>query len=103
MSDSETLNTRTISVDPGLLSPEELLKSHKDGRRKTLEAIIAKRNCASLSEAESRHFRQKCREYINWFLDSAKLKISVSSMNQTCNERLETKHSQGHISTFAVV
>ena len=73
---------RTISTDPGLLSPEDLLKSHKDGRRKTLEAIIANRNCFSASETQSRPLTQQCREYIRWFLDSAKLKISVSFDNQ---------------------
>lgn len=70
--------TRTISTDPGLLSPEELLRSHKNGRRRTLEEIIAKRNFLHLNEPKPQRFLQKCREYIRWFLDSARLKISVS-------------------------
>lgn len=69
--------TRTVSADPGLMSPEELLKTHKNGRRKTLEDIIAKREMDA-NETYPQYFLKRCREWVRWFLDSARLKISVS-------------------------
>ncbi len=68
--------TRTVSADPGLMTPEDLLKSHKDGRRKSLEELIAK-NQASNTKRKSSYLK-KCRDCVRWFLDSARLKISVS-------------------------
>lgn len=77
MSKLQPLATRTISADPGLLSPEELLKSHKDGRRRTLEELIAQQTL-NASGNYPRAFIQRCRENVRWFLDSARLKLSVS-------------------------
>ena len=70
--------TRTVSADPGLMSPEQLLKSHKDGRRKTLEDIIAMKDSELKNLNKSPSFLKTCRDYVRWFLDSARLKISVS-------------------------
>ena len=67
---------RTVSVNPGLLSPEELLKRHKGGRRKTLEALIA-RSVSSLGlniKTRNQIYQEKAR----WFLDDARVKFSVS-------------------------
>ncbi len=69
--------TRTVSADPGLLTPEELLKNLKDGRRKTLEEIIAQKN-SSVTFDTPRSFLRRCRDHVRWFLDTARLKISVS-------------------------
>ena len=68
---------RTVSTDPGLMSPQQLLKSHKDGRRKTLEQLIAMKE-SSQEFKEPSSFLKICRDYVRWFLDSAHLKISVS-------------------------
>jgi hypothetical protein len=73
-----SMSTRTISADPGLLSPEELLKNHKDGRRRTLEEIIAKKHALRENEYFMGSLAQRCRDYVRWFLDNARLKISVS-------------------------
>ena len=67
---------RTVSADPGLLSPEELL-SEQGGRRKSLEELIAQRRALSQHEDDT-PFHRRCREFIRWFLDTARLKISVS-------------------------
>lgn len=68
--------TRTVSADLGLLSPEELLKSHKGGRRQSLEDEIRQ---ASFS-CKIRHtpWRLRCRDGVRYFLDNAHIKISVS-------------------------
>lgn len=66
--------SRTVSIDPGLLSPEELLTRHQGGRRRTLEGLIGKHQH---SFEEGYAIRHRCREYVRWFLDSARLKISV--------------------------
>ena len=71
-----TDNIRTVSTDPGLMTPEELLASHKGGRRKTLEKIIAKHKTVERNSAAS--FLTNARDKIRWFLDHARLKISVS-------------------------
>lgn len=76
---SNQTSLRTVSADPGLLSPEQLLKSHKDGRRKTLEDLIAMKESPQKFK-ESSSFLKICRDYVRWFLDSARLKISVSPL-----------------------
>ena len=85
-------STRTISADPGLLSPEELLKSHKDGRRKTLEDLIAKNNSSPANNKYPQTFFKQCRAYIKWFLDNARLKISVSSQGLSIHHTQSTIH-----------
>jgi hypothetical protein len=72
--------SRTISVDPGLLSPEELLAHHQGGRRRSLEGFIEKQRTVS-SNGTPIHLR--CRKYVRWFLDSARLKISVSPFQES--------------------
>jgi len=69
--------SRTISTDPGLLSPEELLKSHSGGRRRTLEELIARSQHVSDDE-DLLPWHRRCRDNVKWFLDNARLKISVS-------------------------
>jgi hypothetical protein len=81
---SKPPSTRTISTDPGLLSPQELLKSHKDGRRRTLEDIIAKTQTQDFGDYFVRQSCiERCRENIRWFIDNARLKISVSFHSAT--------------------
>ena len=63
-------------IDPGLLSPEELLLEHKGGRRKSLEDLIEKQKSM---QRDNMPWYRVCRDYIRWFLDSARLKISVST------------------------
>lgn len=76
----EHRGTRIVSADPGLLTPEELLLQ-QGGRRKTLEQLIAKHK--NLPTAEDRlPLHQRCRESIRWFLDAARLKISVSLLKK---------------------
>jgi hypothetical protein len=69
--------SRTISVDPGLLSPEELLSRHEGGRRKSLEGLIEKQQTV-FNDGKPIHLL--CRQHMRWFLDSARLKISVSPL-----------------------
>lgn len=69
--------SRTVSADPGLLSPEELLASHKGGRRRTLEQLIAEQRAKELLKDHKNEYFSRCREYVRWFLDNAHLKISV--------------------------
>lgn len=73
--------SRTVSADPGLLSPEELLASHKGGRRKTLEQLIAEQRTNDLQKDPKNTIISRCRAKVQWFLDGAHLKISV------CKER----------------
>lgn len=69
--------TRTISVDFGLLTAEELLKNHKGERRRSLEHQIKH---ASLTANLKRKNRAKnFKEGVRWFLDNAHLTISVSA------------------------
>jgi hypothetical protein len=69
--------TRVEHIDPGLLSPEELLLEHKGGRRKSLEKLIEKQHSICLEKEPWNHI---CRDYVCWFLDSARLNISVSDI-----------------------
>lgn len=71
--------SRTISVDPGLLSPEEVLSRHQGGRRRSLEGLIEKHRTLS-NDGIPIHLR--CRKHVRWFLDSARLKISVSTVER---------------------
>lgn len=65
---------RTVSADPGLMSPEQLLAAHKGGRRRTLEQLIAKHNQLKLSEETT--CLTEARQKTKWFLDHARIKIS---------------------------
>ena len=69
---------RIISTDPGLLTPEQLFEDNDYGnRRKSFEKLIA--NGQGFDSVEQRvPFHQQCRDSIRWFLDVARLKLSVS-------------------------
>jgi hypothetical protein len=69
---------RIISADPGLLTPEQLLEDNNYGkRRRSLEKLIA--NGQDFDSGQRRlPFHQQCRDCIRWFLDVARLKLSVS-------------------------
>jgi hypothetical protein len=69
--------SRTVSADPGLLSPEELLAIHKGGRRKTLEQLIAEQRTKEQQNDPNNTIVSRCRAKVQWFLDNAHLKISV--------------------------
>mmetsp|Transcript_47653 Transcript_47653/g.144104 ORF Transcript_47653/g.144104 Transcript_47653/m.144104 type:complete len:96 (+) Transcript_47653:323-610(+) len=68
---------RIISADPGLMTPEQLLAAHKGGRRRTLEQLIAKHNQLNLSDGRET-ILSELRRKTKWFLDQARIKISVS-------------------------
>lgn len=72
---------RTVSMDPGLMTAEELLANSKGGRRKTLEDIIARHEYSSLYPMK---FRWSCcthlRKHVLWFIDKGRLQISVSAI-----------------------
>ncbi len=69
---------RTVSADPGLLTPEELLAQHEGGRRRTLEQLIEKSRELHI---EKKSCNKLYKEKIRWFLDTARLRISVSPFN----------------------
>eukprot|EP00592_Proboscia_alata_P007332 CAMPEP_0194354602 /NCGR_PEP_ID=MMETSP0174-20130528/2717_1 /TAXON_ID=216777 /ORGANISM="Proboscia alata, Strain PI-D3" /LENGTH=893 /DNA_ID=CAMNT_0039123605 /DNA_START=273 /DNA_END=2951 /DNA_ORIENTATION=+ len=70
-----TPGTRSVSVDPGLMTPEELL-AENGGRRKTLEKIIAKNNMLLRRGPKQQSYHERFKEHLRWFLDNAKAKIS---------------------------
>ena len=74
-----TPSTRTVSADPGLLTNEELL-AQTNGRRRTLEELIAKEKLTRLTSAQDRVslLFKKARRKVRWFVDHAQIKISVS-------------------------
>ena len=74
---------RIVSTDPGLLTHQQLLAScEENGRRKSYESYMAKqysaRNLAGDGSRPSSNMY--CRENIKWFLDSARLNVSVSAI-----------------------
>ena len=73
---SKTPVRRVVSADPGLMSPQQLLASHKNGRRRTLEQLIAENKEHDLNRTAS--FLAILKEKTRWFLENARVKISVS-------------------------
>ena len=74
---------RTVSADPGLLSHQQLLATcEQNGRKKSFESYMAKQHSTRNLNAEASQlsWNSYCRENIKWFLDSARLKVSVSDV-----------------------
>lgn len=81
MSSTAVAATRTISVDPGLLSNEELLVRNTGGKiNRSLEHLIAMEN--NVNRISTRDKIQagynKLTKQVQWFIEKAELKISVS-------------------------
>ena len=71
---------RIVSADPGLLSAEELLSSHAGGRRRSLEKMILLQK--DFDSAEERNpIMARIKEKVRWFLEHARIKISVSFLS----------------------
>lgn len=68
---------RIVSADPGLMSAEELLSSHKGGRRRSLERMIALNKQAYSAESRAQ-MMARVKEKVRWFLEHARVQISVS-------------------------
>ena len=66
---------RIVSADPGLLSAEELLSSHKGGRRKSLERMIQQHNKEFSADVKPPIMAQ-IKGKVRWFLEHARIKIS---------------------------
>ena len=72
---------RIVSTDPGLLTHQQLLATcEENGRRKSYESYVAKQHSRRnlVGEGSRLSWNKYCREHIKWFLDSARLKVSVS-------------------------
>lgn len=69
---------RTVSLDPGLLTHEELLAEHTGQQRRTLEKIIAKSTVLQSREKRIAETLSQTRIKAHWILDGAKIKVSVS-------------------------
>ena len=68
------LNNRIVHIDPGLLSPEELLQQNH-GRRLTLEKMVLENESEVQNQPNKLNLLKKKGKYL---LDDARLKISVS-------------------------
>jgi len=66
---------RIVYTDPGLLSPEQLLEN-AGGRRRSLEYIIARHS--NKKKKTFSDYALEWKEAGTWFLDHARVKISVS-------------------------
>ena len=76
-SDSDQHNARRIvTVDPGLLTPEELLAQYKD--RKTLRELVRKQNQPGSNRYNLASLIIALEKYVRNFLDNAQIRISVS-------------------------
>lgn len=79
-----TKNNRVVHIDPGLMSPEELLYQNcvnqNGGRRLTLEKLVLE-NELELMNGPSKF--EQLKNYGKWFLDDARIKISVRILD-TC-------------------
>ena len=81
LSSMAVATTRTISVDQGLLSNEELLVRNTGGKiNRSLEHLIAMEN--NVNRISTRDKIQagynKLTKQVQWFIEKAELKISVS-------------------------
>lgn len=71
--DENIAKSRTVYVDGGLMSPEELMHAN-GGRRRTLERLMA----GDLIDIESDLFFDRYKEKARYLLDKSRISITVS-------------------------
>ena len=75
-SEADQDNRRIVAVDPGLLTPEELLARNKD--RKTLRELVRQQSKAPNNRLNLSSILVTLEEHVRKFLDTAQIRISVS-------------------------
>ena len=73
-------NNRIIHVDPGLLTPEQLLRENGGRRRSLQQLIIQQKNEAKSMKERRRLFHKNAKNCVLWLLDEARIRISVSDI-----------------------
>lgn len=87
------------------MSPEQLLAAHKGGRRRTLEQLIAKHSQLNLEQGQEATLLSEFRKKTKWFLDQARIKISVSIKPrrvEVCQPRWMSKWLSNEVILFLV-
>jgi hypothetical protein len=72
---------RTVGYDPGLLSREELLATHTGTRRRTLQDLIQREKLNRRSRMVL--LLKRAVKAVRWFIDNARLRISVRDYSTT--------------------